>query len=339
MEKQADKHIEQLIDSILDDKVAVENCTDLQQERSEVMDFVENVVEATHRKTMPVPDIDEAWDAFGHKHYSKSTSRKWVWWATASVAILLSVAAITLWNGNTDGPYERTFHAARTIGDKTALNSDNTIDGNIGIVTVATSKEGTKAVTLPDGSEVYLNSQSSISYPKQFIGKERVVELSGEAYLKVSHNASMPFVVRHGKVTTRVLGTEFNIKSRAGSDTHVTLVSGKVEVTFCGVTKTLIPDQDACIGSNGIVVTSVNPLQFTGWHCGVVYFDDASLKEVMDDIGERYGLDVLFCDKSLSEQRFHCMYSVNDSLDHVLDIIKSSSDLNINVVGNTIFIE
>ena len=63
------------------------------------------------------------------------------------------------------------------------------------------------------------------------------------------------------------------------------------------------------------------------------------LKEVMDDIGERYGLDVLFCDKSLSEQRFHCMYSVNDSLDHVLDIIKSSSDLNINVVGNTIFIE
>ena len=79
MEKQADKHIEQLIDSILDDKVAVENCTDLQQERSEVMDFVENVVEATHRKTMPVPDIDEAWDAFGHKHYSKSTSRKWVW--------------------------------------------------------------------------------------------------------------------------------------------------------------------------------------------------------------------------------------------------------------------
>ena len=339
MEKQVNKHIEQIIDSMLDEKVTVENDKDFLQGLSKDMDFVEDVVEATHRKTTPAPDIDEAWDSFGHKHIVTSNIRKWIWLATASVAILLSVAAITLWNGNTDGTAERLSQTVASTSDKATLTTDGTTAGNIETITVTTSKGETKTVTLPDGSEAYLNSQSTISYPEQFTDKERTIALSGEAYLKVSHNASMPFVVRHGNVTTRVLGTEFNIRSRAGSDTHVTLVSGKVEVTFGGVTKTLSPDQDACIGSKGITVTSVNPIQFTGWRRGIVYFDDASLKDVMDDIGKRYGLNVMFRDQSLSEQRFHCMYNVSDSLDHVLDIIRLSSGINVNVSGNTIFIE
>ena len=338
MKKQVDNHIEQIIDSMLDDNVVEESGNDFQREWSEDIDFVEDVVEATHRKTTSAPDIAESWEAFSQKHNVTSAIHKWIWWGAASVVILLTVAAVTLWDDKAEGGGEGLSKAVTVIGDK-AAGSDKSKACNVATVITTTSKGETKTVVLPDGSEVYLNSRSTISYPEQFTGSERSVTLSGEAYLKVSHNASMPFVVRHGNVTTRVLGTEFNIRSRAGSDTHVTLVSGKVEVTFGGVTKTLRPDQDVCVGSKGITVTSVNPLQFTGWRRGIVYFDDASLKDVMDDIGERYGLNVMFRDRSLSEQRFHCMYNVSDSLDHVLDIIRLSSGININVSGNTIFIE
>ena len=89
MEKQVNKHIEQIIDSMLDEKVTVENDKDFLQGLSKDMDFMEDVVEATHRKTTPAPDIDEAWDSFGHKHIVTSNIRKWIWLATASVAILL----------------------------------------------------------------------------------------------------------------------------------------------------------------------------------------------------------------------------------------------------------
>ena len=84
---------------------------------------------------------------------------------------------------------------------------------------------------LCDGTEVWLNANSNFVYPTAFIGDERIVTLEGEAYFKVTKDPERPFIVKTKTVQTRVLGTEFNIRSYTPEDTHVVLINGKVEVS------------------------------------------------------------------------------------------------------------
>ena len=86
-------------------------------------------------------------------------------------------------------------------------------------------------ITLSDGSEVWLNANSKFSYPVAFNASERIVMLEGEAYFKVAPNKAVPFIVMSPNITTRVLGTEFNIKDYASEESHVVLISGSVEVS------------------------------------------------------------------------------------------------------------
>ena len=91
-------------------------------------------------------------------------------------------------------------------------------------------------VVLSDGTEVLLNSDSRLSYPTVFKGKERVVSLEGEAYFNVTKNTEHPFIVKSGNVQVRVLGTEFNMCSYTPDNVRVTLIEGKVAVSdTCGL--------------------------------------------------------------------------------------------------------
>lgn len=85
-------------------------------------------------------------------------------------------------------------------------------------------------VILSDGSEVWLNAESSLEFPSAFTSKERRVNLKGEAYFKVARNEQNPFIVTTDKMQVRVLGTEFNFRSYVSELSHVSLVSGSVEV-------------------------------------------------------------------------------------------------------------
>ena len=87
-------------------------------------------------------------------------------------------------------------------------------------------------VVLSDGTEVLLNSDSRLSYPTVFKGKERVVSLEGEAYFNVTKNTEHPFIVKSGNVQVRVLGTEFNMCSYTPDNVRVTLIEGKVAVSL-----------------------------------------------------------------------------------------------------------
>ena len=109
-------------------------------------------------------------------------------------------------------------------------------------------------VVLSDGTEVLLNSDSRLSYPTVFKGKERVVSLEGEAYFNVTKNTEHPFIVKSGNVQVRVLGTEFNMCSYTPDNVRVTLIEGKVAVSdTCGLqTVEMKPGQSAQLVSDGI---------------------------------------------------------------------------------------
>ena len=108
-------------------------------------------------------------------------------------------------------------------------------------------------VVLCDGTEVWLSLASNFVYPTAFIGDERIVTLEGEAYFKVAKDPERPFIVKTKTVQTRVLGTEFNIRSYTPEDTHEKLINGKVEVsnTKGGSYTRLYPGEDAHLQSDG----------------------------------------------------------------------------------------
>src|SRR5690606_13352531 len=117
---------------------------------------------------------------------------------------------------------------------------DNSASSVSTIMSLSTPKGGTYQITLPDGSKVWLNANSTLKYPSRFGGKERVVELEGEAYFDVSQQSTansrqasfVPFLVKTNNQTVEVLGTEFNISAYADDPvTKTTLVEGSVKVS------------------------------------------------------------------------------------------------------------
>ena len=158
---------------------------------------------------------------------------------------------------------------------------------------------------LNDGTRVWMNSKSELSYPVAFGENVRRVRLSGEAYFGVAKNSVRPFIVEVDRgFEVKVLGTHFNIKAYDTDDSYeTTLVEGKVQVSQGNKTKiTLEPSEQMVIGKDGRhEVRVVNTSYYTAWHEGWFYFNDESLEQVLTMIGRWYDVDFVFVKENLKE--------------------------------------
>ena len=158
---------------------------------------------------------------------------------------------------------------------------------------------------LNDGTWVWMNSKSELSYPVAFGENVRRVRLSGEAYFEVAKDSVRPFIVEVDRgFEVKVLGTHFNIKAYDTDDSYeTTLVEGKVQVSQGNKTKiTLEPSEQMVIGKDGRhEVRVVNTSYYTAWHEGWFYFNDESLEQVLTMIGRWYDVDFVFVKENLKE--------------------------------------
>jgi len=167
-------------------------------------------------------------------------------------------------------------------------------------LTAATPRGGTYQVTLPDGTRVWLNAASKLVFPSKFNGRERKVQLSGEAYFEVAkRGAYMPFIVVSKNQEVEVLGTHFNISSYPDENSmKTTLLEGRVLVknTLPGEQHSIIlkPGQQAVVGSGlGIKVTEADPELAIAWKNGLFYFKDADLKTILRTFARWYDIEVI----------------------------------------------
>lgn len=197
-------------------------------------------------------------------------------------------------------------------------------------------------VVLCDGTEVWLNANSNFVYPTAFVGKERVVTLEGEAYFKVTKNPSRPFIVKTQTVQTRVLGTEFNIRSYSPEDTHVVLINGKVEVsnTRGGSYTRLYPGEDAHLQSDGnFVLTEVDLDSYVYWKDGYFYFDDVTLKDIMQSLGRWYNVNIEFRNKEAMGYKMHFVSDRSKELEHTISLLNRMKKVTVTLQGNTLTID
>jgi len=172
-----------------------------------------------------------------------------------------------------------------------------TREGNTGAQfnTLSTPRAGQYSLVLPDGTRVWLNSASTLSYPTYFDGRSREVTLTGEAYFEVVKNAMQPFHVNVRNVTVRVLGTGFTL--RAYSDegrVTATLLKGKIVVHDGRRERMLVPNEQVNIDreQNWQIQQSVDPESVLAWKNRIFYFTHADIPTVMHELSLWYGIDV-----------------------------------------------
>lgn len=164
--------------------------------------------------------------------------------------------------------------------------------------TLSTPKGRLFHLVLPDGSDVWLNAASAVTYPTSFSGKERVVTLKGEAYFEIRQDAKMPFKVKLADNTeVRVLGTSFNINAYENEHAiATTLINGSVQINAGNNSSLLKPGYQANIthATPGIRVSRADTSQVLAWKNGIFNFEDADVQAVMKQLERWYDIDVQY---------------------------------------------
>lgn len=184
---------------------------------------------------------------------------------------------------------------------------------------------GHQLINLPDGSIVLLNSNSKLDYPASFKGKSREVFLTGEAWFDIKHNPQQPFLVHTGSITTKVLGTSFNIKAYPVEDkVSVTVTQGRVEVRNKKHTLGILKkDQQLTIDKFAQThqQEDVNAEEVLAWKKDDLIMDDISFEQAIKMIEEIYHVQVELQNPTLKNCRFTATFLNRASLEQVLNVL------------------
>jgi transmembrane sensor len=180
-------------------------------------------------------------------------------------------------------------------------------------------------VVLADGSKVWVNSQSTLKYPKTFDGNIREVYLSGEAFFDIQHDASRPFIIHTGGIVTTVLGTAFNIKEDKGQHTVVvTVTRGKVSVAngthLLGV---ITPNQQISVNTVNHAGTqkNVDADEAVAWQQNAISFDDITFADAVAQLQLRFNVKISFANDKVKNCRFTGSALKDEKLDQILKVI------------------
>ncbi len=200
--------------------------------------------------------------------------------------------------------------------------------------TVAVKQGMTTNFQLSDGTEVWLNSGSTLKFPMEFKGNSRKVTLNGEAYFEVEKDVSKPFFVNTKNVSVKVLGTAFNVVSFADDvEAEVVLKEGKVRLmknsgdAYMKIGD-LLPGQRAVYntvtGQN--ITQQVDPAKYLAWRNGELIFDNDPMTEVVKRLNRRYNVEIVISDTEIKSYSYRASFR-DESLEQVLELLKKSAPI------------
>lgn len=212
----------------------------------------------------------------------------------------------------------------------TVLNHQLVDKENNAFNTIETPNGGQYQIVLPDGTKVWLNAASSLKYPEVFVGNERSVQLTGEAYFEVAKNKTKPFHVRSKNQDVEVLGTHFNINSYMDDKTiKTTLLEGSIKISNQKSNKTLKPGEQAVTGiaENAFIHVSndVDLDDEVAWKNGLFRFNDLELRDVLIQLERWYDVKIDY--SSLPNKRYNGMVPRTSKLSQVLAMLEKTGNI------------
>lgn len=192
-------------------------------------------------------------------------------------------------------------------------------------------KGKTYDLLLADGTHVWLNAETELTYPTNFNGDQRKVKLKGEAFFDVAKDAQKPFIVELENMDIKVLGTSFNISNYEEDKTEsVTLVSGSVEVNVAQKgTYQITPSEQLSLSEfhQTVNIEKVDTELFTSWKDNKYIFKNVRLDDILKKLHRWYDFSVAYEDALMGEKRFSIIIDREDDLSKVLEIISYTSNI------------
>ncbi|TKC65434.1 DUF4974 domain-containing protein [Pedobacter hiemivivus] len=206
--------------------------------------------------------------------------------------------------------------------------------------TISTPRGGQYQINLPDGTKIWLNSESKLKYPASFANlKQRKVELIGEAYFEVAKNKALPFLVLSKQQEVEVLGTHFNINSYDNElVVKTTLLEGSVWVRTtnnASVNKVIKPGEQSVLRSGQLLVNTVNTESEIAWKEGIFNFEDENIQSIMRKLERWYDIDVTY-KGAITTTTFGGKISIHRPLSKALKLLESTGDVHFKIEGRRI---
>ena len=208
--------------------------------------------------------------------------------------------------------------------------------------TLEIPRGGEYLLTLSDGTMIYLNSESTLSFPVKFQGKERKVYLTGEAYFKVAKNTEHPFVVTAGELEVLVTGTTFGVRAyKDEKDIQTTLESGQVTVRVEGKSVKLVPNKQVLFNKStmGLEVRDVDVDLYLAWADGRLVYDNCPLEKILTDLGRWYNIDVFYSRDELRSYQFSLNMKKHEEFTQVLELIGKTGEVQFEIKDNTVVVK
>lgn len=208
--------------------------------------------------------------------------------------------------------------------------------------TLEIPRGGEYLLTLSDGTMIYLNSESTLSFPVKFQGKERKVYLTGEAYFKVAKNTEHPFVVTAGELEVLVTGTTFGVRAyKDEKDIQTTLESGQVTVKVEGKSVKLVPNKQVLFNKStmGLEVRDVDVDLYLAWVDGRLVYDNCPLEKILTDLGRWYNIDVFYSRDELRSYQFSLNMKKHEEFTQVLELIGKTGEVQFEIKDNTVIVK
>jgi transmembrane sensor len=296
-----------------DGTISTEELAELEswtQKHSDELHEIEALFEASASdEHSPVFNPEDQWDELetmikiGNESRSTKTIKLFPWIARVASAVILVLGFTFI------------FYQYKNV------SSDNL---NLQTI-VHTDDSNQKLIELPDGSKVWLNANSELLYPEQFVGDSRILYLKGEAFFEVMPNKDKPFIVHSGISKTTVLGTSFNLRAYSKEDEiRLTVVTGKVAFT-------LADDKEGVIVTPGDMAKLTNKsksieqalntdLNFLSWKTGHLSFNDKPISELIKPLERHYGIEIHVKDPETLNCRFTGDFTETD-IENAIKII------------------
>lgn len=318
---------------------------------NETMQTEQLIREALTRDCGCPVDTDAEWRRVSGRVGQRHRRHVALWVSSVAAAAAVVVMAVLLFRGSGAGSdmvytaqnTERKVVVENADGSREAVVSGAELtvsaESGVGKQTVVVPEGKDLKVTLPDGTTVWLNANSRLTYPAEFRGQMREVQLTGEAYFSVTHDAAHPFVVVANNVRTKVLGTEFNVRCDATGGASVTLVEGSVSVESQSGRMTITPGENAAVTTGGIEVSQVDVDDIVCWRDGIELFDDSTLRDILLQVGTWYNMSVVCRNDSLLSRRLRYVYDRHRSVEEAMKTLNDISKVKVRIEKNVIFVD
>jgi len=192
-------------------------------------------------------------------------------------------------------------------------------------------------VELADGTKIWLNSGSQLTYREDRIGKQRLAELTGEAFFEVSHNEKIPFLVKAGKITIRDLGTTFNIKAYSRDNLiETSLVEGKAEILNSNGNSltALKPGESAIYSADNekIEIKQITDNVLSAWREGKFVIRDQRLEDIFTELSRWYDIEFRFENQEFKDYRYTGNIKKSTTAQHILKMLKLTAHFNYRII-------